>query len=669
MEISNNDKKVTASGSSDLPEPAGEELKTGLPRPLASYCLISTEQTDNELATIKDNDIMDEIITNETEEDNPFRRRDSLRRTPPMRLNRSVSLELGTSNSYADVFEMSACKKRKAGSPPDSAEGAQINPAMQKLRNKIELLVNFSKKNKTVHKDIKVWANDLQALVRQATRSITSGDGEDAIKLKTLKDKLEEQKDEFEKYKTEQEKKFEQYKLEMENKVKEMTKVNKNAVCQICKEKEENNTYVLPINGIANYKDLEEVINLKWQRENFTNSEMTTEDPLNVINEDLIIFCDKDIKRRSRLCKTLINRHPEINLAIETMCGENYFVEIVQSIDFKNSIGLNQNMKRKIITAFIDPTKQEDKLARDLFDMMNKLKEVWDNESDYATKVVVAPPSIKSTYLQKLMETVFHGTKTHLRVIPTRRKDKPKNEKSKRSDTLLVKMGEGNSYAETLKKLKEGLKDNEITNNIKEVKKTNKGELLIRVVNEKDKVHDCITNVLPGQEISTNREKSVILHIRDIDETASEHEIIESITKNINLTKPESLKIKSLRPNVSGRQIATVSIDSKDEKLISDNIKIRIGLNSCRVEKRIELQKCFKCWNYDHISKTCKGDDRSKACRKCGEAGHIATDCKNPPACPICSVEGHMAGSGRCPKFRAALKNQRSKTVINKTVI
>ncbi|KAJ3619133.1 hypothetical protein MTP99_005919 [Tenebrio molitor] len=49
---------------------------------------------------------------------------------------------------------------------------------------------------------------------------------------------------------------------------------------------------------------------------------------------------------------------------------------------------------------------------------------------------------------------------------------------------------------------------------------------------------------------------------------------------------------------------------------------VKIGLNSCTIHERIDVEICYKCWDYNHKAKDCEQTDKKNRCRKCGEEGH-----------------------------------------------
>lgn len=77
----------------------------------------------------------------------------------------------------------------------------------------------------------------------------------------------------------------------------------------------------------------------------------------------------------------------------------------------------------------------------------------------------------------------------------------------------------------------------------------------------------------------------------------------------------------------------------------------------CRVERRVRVDKCHRCWAFDHLARECMGPDRRNLCLKCGKSGHKREGCKAEEECPLCEKKGHRAGSGRCGAFKRALEH------------
>ncbi|KAL1493486.1 hypothetical protein ABEB36_011527 [Hypothenemus hampei] len=131
------------------------------------------------------------------------------------------------------------------------------------------------------------------------------------------------------------------------------------------------------------------------------------------------------------------------------------------------------------------------------------------------------------------------------------------------------------------------------------------------------------------------------LIIRGMDELTEKQEVSDALIKAAPNMIENGFRLSDLRPMSRNRRAATL-----------------IG-GQGRLEKRVEVLRCGKCWAYDHTAKDCKGTDRRGHCFKCGRQGHLAKDCKEEAGCPLCEKPGHRAGSGECELFRRALSVRR----------
>ena len=105
--------------------------------------------------------------------------------------------------------------------------------------------------------------------------------------------------------------------------------------------------------------------------------------------------------------------------------------------------------------------------------------------------------------------------------------------------------------------------------------------------------------------------------------------------------------VRELRPNSNGNQTAVIVIGEDEAKEFVRRGKLWQGLLMCKIQERIELEKCSRCWAYGHKAWNCSGPDRRANCLNSGKEGHKREDCKGEAFCPLCEVKRHEAGSGR----------------------
>ncbi|CAH1107390.1 unnamed protein product [Psylliodes chrysocephalus] len=111
-----------------------------------------------------------------------------------------------------------------------------------------------------------------------------------------------------------------------------------------------------------------------------------------------------------------------------------------------------------------------------------------------------------------------------------------------------------------------------------------------------------------------------------------------------------------MRPAYGDSQTATLATsENAARKIKSAGGQIRIGWIQCSIEERVDVKRCYKCWEAGHVAANCSGPDRKNACLNRGAADHRAKECKSEKHCPLCEEAGHRADTSKCPKFREAL--------------
>lgn len=261
--------------------------------------------------------------------------------------------------------------------------------------------------------------------------------------------------------------------------------------------------------------------------------------------------------------------------------------------------------------------------------------------------------------LQKMTETIFNKTNTKVAIYTTATNREA--EKTRTTYGMIISDGE-KIYKEVLSRVKNIVGKNSSVKATRELRSTKDGKLLLTI--EKDQtalknLHNALAESTTG--LKTRRigmEKSTALHLRGMEADTTLEDIKLSITEIIGKWEEEN-KISELRPLNNDTLAATITLSANDAEKVLKEGPIRIGLVKCKVEKRLNIRRCQRCWSHDHYSDACNGPDRSKNCFKCGQSDHSSKDCKKEEACPLCTTSGHKMGTMKCPKFKFALKNGR----------
>lgn len=132
--------------------------------------------------------------------------------------------------------------------------------------------------------------------------------------------------------------------------------------------------------------------------------------------------------------------------------------------------------------------------------------------------------------------------------------------------------------------------------------------------------------------------------IRDLDDITTKEEICERLAEELGVDE-ESLNypIKSLRDSYVGTQMEVVRLTSDLAEKIVEAGKIRIGWVVWRVREQLKPTKCFKCWQYGHLTLNCKESvDRSNLCMKCGKTGHRVGESQVEADCILCEADAQF---------------------------
>lgn len=311
---------------------------------------------------------------------------------------------------------------------------------------------------------------------------------------------------------------------------------------------------------------------------------------------------------------------------------------------------------RKIETKWIKaefPSESED----EAFEILNKVRADADFEETIAFNT---PAGISTTKFRKMVECVFQQSAKPPEIIIYKDKDKDKDNDPKiRNSYAFVVENKSGKYNETLREVKQALQTGGIDDGIKTIRSTKDGKILLTLDRSEvvaTKVQQVLDTMNTNKDIKSwqiSGQKKEAIHIRGLDALSTEREVKTAIEDR--LGADINVKIGNLRPMTNNTQAVTITLPKDAAEQIIKDKWLKIGLVSCRVERRIQLGRCSKCWAYDHKTSECSGPDRTKLCYKCGRDGHQAKECQNEMFCAICSEQGHSAGSGRCTVFKRML--------------
>lgn len=217
-----------------------------------------------------------------------------------------------------------------------------------------------------------------------------------------------------------------------------------------------------------------------------------------------------------------------------------------------------------------------------------------------------------------------------------KRKRKRKVPKT-RSEAVLVVPASSTSYASVLKDLRDKLSSESTNIQMKAVRKTRNGALLLEMdKGEKVSKEFCesLKQTLGNAATVTDLKPKATVEMRGLDSLTSGEEILSAIAKLLSVPKVDAT-VRLTAPDSRDQKRAFVDLATEDANNILKVGRIRIGWISCQMKFWDKPRRCFRCFGFGHLKSDCSGPDRKGQglCMKCGEAGHLIKNCNKPPKC------------------------------------
>lgn len=441
------------------------------------------------------------------------------------------------------------------------------------------------------------------------------------------------------------------------------------ARCEECKKEELKEELRRKCREDNSYHCYQSITEEMWGTEPFTMLESNVDQIWEVPeNYDLILPCNSELQGCSRQISRAINRIGGKEHLLNQKKVKGQMATLVHQLGFPDQDGNIQFKTRNMYYPIFTNENDIDKFhEEDMFNALNCVKLCAENTNNTVAIPEIGGPT--GEILKRMAQFLFANTKTELALCRERNstialtnktassdRTSQKTTRPFKEDAVLVKM-EGKTYADLLRTVKKEVSPDDIGVNIKTVRKTKNGELLLTVphgVGAAEVLKAEIMRKVPGA-VPTFLNKKKTLHIRDLDEITTVEDVRKSITDTIKVDA-EDLNIRAIRPTMSGRQNVTVILPAVKADELIDKGRIKIGWVNCKITERKPESKCTRCWEYTHQKRDCVGPDRSNLCMKCGKEGHKANICKDQPFCLSCKVEGHQTSSYKCPSRQSKTK-------------
>ena len=404
------------------------------------------------------------------------------------------------------------------------------------------------------------------------------------------------------------------------------------------------------VDGIEEYRRIK---NMDWPKEVYSTCHI--EGSVTEIGNDTDLLVWEETPKSSRQTEDTFKRYRELG----TAKGERAYVFLTsETIDEEGVVTKADQILIKMTT---DGTEE---------DCFRKLKSLKDMMMERGRKrIALYPPcgNQNGPAFRKMAECLLGTIKGIECVIyyhtPAMKEQKPRQ---RNTDAMIISREKGKSYADQLRRIKDEIKNDknvEIRKNIRNIRQTKEGDMVITTVPGKDTMVNLKTMLTQMGETKirlseASKSKRTTVFLKGMDAVTTKDEVEAAVRAE---TGEGPIKVGELRPYYGSCQAVTLTVTKEAAETLIKRKGMMVGYNWCRATERLHVTQCYKCWRYGHLAGKCASqDDRSKDCRNCGEAGHVQAQCKQQKKCPLCKKEGHRAGEGACPVLRRALKDART---------
>lgn len=642
---------------------------------------------------------VEDAITVGEKEEEVFRRRELLAKTPPPKAERNRSNSLSSIFQVDKLLKNESVKRKNRDYEDEDSDATQMRRIIERINNTSKELYKLTEKNITTKVEIKLKAKNLYWQIEELCRSWDTVSGKSYL---NWKGKSETSEIGIQTCNLENNRKA------TDSRVQTKSREIGTQTCSFENEDSLRSIYNATQES-SEYKDIAKILDAQWPEHIYQKTVHVTNQQGTLRTEgNYAMLIDPKGKLDSNI-RSVRNRFQAFDDLVANTNGEVEY--LVQSTQTKSSKGetIETSSAIYMIPVTIDENGVND--MEEIHLKLGKLAEAVNSLNLSKSINLIIGHGLNPIYVRKLCEQVFakqeveiklhstsrvnnkrrkNRTPTPTRQITQRTREenettalptaKNKNEKDakkhtevnsrkkpkKKSEAIIVQTNEG-SYAEVLKKIRSKIDPDTYGVTLKGVRKTKAGEILLEVAKNSRQLNELKTALESAAgasnkvKILNDDNKKAVLIIKDIEDSITKEEVLQSVRKSIAAEETDVIELTSLRPAYSNMQIAIITTTERIAKKILnlESSRIRIGWVACRIRRWVPVTQCYKCFKYGHTSHECTGEDLSSRCIKCGQEGHKKTECENQPKCLCCGATGHSSGTGGCKEHRKALEEAR----------
>ena len=235
-------------------------------------------------------------------------------------------------------------------------------------------------------------------------------------------------------------------------------------------------------------------------------------------------------------------------------------------------------------------------------------------------------------------------------------------------EVVLIKPAGGMSYASILSECKKRVNPDELGATVQGIRETRSKDFLVELkcsTKSKGRLGTAFKEAVGARGRVRHLIPWIEVEIADLDPTTEMEDVEDAVRSFFDKESELELRVSLRKTPYRGNRKAYVLLEEPRTMKLLKGVHIKIGWVYCRVRRKEEVNRCFRCLGFGHIAADCRGPDRSRCCWKSGEKGHLAGSCTGKPRCFLCSAReeksrnDHIPRTMRCAAFREAAPNRK----------
>ena len=153
-----------------------------------------------------------------------------------------------------------------------------------------------------------------------------------------------------------------------------------------------------------------------------------------------------------------------------------------------------------------------------------------------------------------------------------------------------------------LKEVKQEICSTNLEIKIDAIRETKNGDLLVAVDKTEanfEKIKEALRSKMGQDKVrSKGIEKPVVLHVQRLDAVTTKEDTHAALMKAVreSVSDPNDIEVSNMRLAYGNCQTATIKVSKKATDVLLQKDRALIGLTSCKIVERRDLEKCYRCW-------------------------------------------------------------------------